>query len=333
MALKGHGDPRWIVEDRADGKNVNNWHWTETDYTSWAKNKLTELLVNLPIETNEITCKTTSLTCTGDVSVNTRKQKTILFYELVVKISWEGTYNKSGLNTKGTIHLPYISEENDDDDFEINLTVEGDTSDHEQLKDLLRKEVIPVLKQKIPLMLKELRDVAIGQTKLPPKQEPANKLDKLETTVAVKQTPTSNAPSKPSGPRLVSVSVTDKFMCRPMDLYFCFVEPNRVKAYAGGDATVDAKVGGKFALFGGAVVGEFTELVPGSKLVQKWRFSSWSEGHYSTVVMDFEEKNGKTVFKLTQTNIPEQDKERTEGGWRDNFLRRIKGVFGYGGLS
>ena len=27
MAKWGEGDPRWIVEERADGTNVNNWHW------------------------------------------------------------------------------------------------------------------------------------------------------------------------------------------------------------------------------------------------------------------------------------------------------------------
>ena len=27
MAKWGQGDPRWIVEERADATNVNNWHW------------------------------------------------------------------------------------------------------------------------------------------------------------------------------------------------------------------------------------------------------------------------------------------------------------------
>ena len=27
MAKWGEGDPRWIVEDRPDATNVNNWHW------------------------------------------------------------------------------------------------------------------------------------------------------------------------------------------------------------------------------------------------------------------------------------------------------------------
>lgn len=27
MARWGEGDPRWIVEERPDATNVNNWHW------------------------------------------------------------------------------------------------------------------------------------------------------------------------------------------------------------------------------------------------------------------------------------------------------------------
>jgi hypothetical protein len=27
MAEIGKGDPRWIVDNRVDGRNVNAWHW------------------------------------------------------------------------------------------------------------------------------------------------------------------------------------------------------------------------------------------------------------------------------------------------------------------
>ena len=33
MAKWGEGDPRWIVEDRPDATNVNNWHWSEKNAT------------------------------------------------------------------------------------------------------------------------------------------------------------------------------------------------------------------------------------------------------------------------------------------------------------
>lgn len=45
MAKWGEGDPRWLVENRSDGKNVNQWHWEEFNKIDWAKNRLAELLV------------------------------------------------------------------------------------------------------------------------------------------------------------------------------------------------------------------------------------------------------------------------------------------------
>lgn len=39
-----------IVEDKgAEGRNVNQWHWTEKDITPWAKQHTTQLLTNLII--------------------------------------------------------------------------------------------------------------------------------------------------------------------------------------------------------------------------------------------------------------------------------------------
>ena len=32
MAKWGEGDPRWIVEERPDATNVNNWHWWVGEY-------------------------------------------------------------------------------------------------------------------------------------------------------------------------------------------------------------------------------------------------------------------------------------------------------------
>jgi activator of HSP90 ATPase len=96
MALKGQGDPRWIVESRADGANVNAWHWTETDLSEWAKDKLKQLLAGIPIESDKFVGGTTTVThVDGDVTVNTRKQKTIVLYELDVTVKWEGQLTSS----------------------------------------------------------------------------------------------------------------------------------------------------------------------------------------------------------------------------------------------
>ena len=54
MAKWGEGDPRWIVEERPDATNVNNWHWTEKNADAWSKKKLEELLVNFVIEDTKV---------------------------------------------------------------------------------------------------------------------------------------------------------------------------------------------------------------------------------------------------------------------------------------
>jgi len=338
MALKGEGDPRWIVQNREDGKNVNNWHWTESDYTNWAKNRLNDLLSTIEIDTPKISVKVKECTVNGEVSVNTRKGKTILFYELDVSLKWEGEWKDTVSERKGTVLMPYISEENDDDDFEVKLTVDKEDDAGYKLKDELRKQIIPVLKQRVPTMLQELRDNTVSKTSLKLKDAPSAKvLDKVQIP-AQTATPLSQQQPVPTQTRATpvikstSVSQKEKFLCSPDDLYATLTDPNRVKAYAGADAEFIPEKGKPFKLFGGYVTGENVELERPNKIVQKWRFSSWPEGHYSTVTITLEAKEGKTALHLLHTGIPEDDKEHTEGGWRDNYWRRIKGMFGYGSM-
>jgi len=361
MALFGQGDPRWIVHSREDGKNVNNWHWTETDFTNWAKNKLAEYTENQKFENTKISCTTSTLTLPVDVSVNTRKQKTIVFYELDASLKWEGTWLASGKTGKGLVRMPYISEENNEDEFEIQVTVEDDTNSNDlfKLKEELRKEITPLLKKSVPTMLQQLREVAADKTKLPQKQQPvtAKILDQIPvpstSTSTTTTTPTplttskqstnslspttstsqSTSPSTSSSEmRTCTITMKEKFLCTPRDLFDCLVVPARVKAYAGGDADISAQKGSKFSLFGGSVSGEIVNVNAPTKLVQNWRFSSWPSGYFSTVTIQLEEKDGKTILKLTHEGVPEEDKERTESGWSANFWKRIKGIFGYGSI-
>ena len=44
MAKVGEGDPRWLVSDRTDGRNVNGWHWEEKNALAWSKKRIHELL-------------------------------------------------------------------------------------------------------------------------------------------------------------------------------------------------------------------------------------------------------------------------------------------------
>ena len=47
MAKWGEGDPRWIVEERPDATNVNNWHWTEKNADAWSKAKIKVEIIHI----------------------------------------------------------------------------------------------------------------------------------------------------------------------------------------------------------------------------------------------------------------------------------------------
>jgi len=107
-------------------------------------------------------------------------------------------------------------------------------------------------------------------------------------------------------------------------------DPQMLNAITQGSAKFEPKEGTSFSMFGDNISGENVQLVPSSKIVQKWRFNSWASGHYSTVEMDITEKKGKTILNLTQKEVPADDAERTEDGWKRNIFGRGKMMFGFG---
>ncbi|KAJ0622023.1 putative activator of Hsp90 ATPase 1, activator of Hsp90 ATPase, Aha1 [Helianthus annuus] len=142
MAKYGEGDKRWIVEDRPDGANVHNWHWAETDCLEWSKNLLTKLIANQTILAGEgnLFIKTTSLEkVEGEAYVNVRKGKIIPGYELNVSINWKGEAKdpdgKSLLIVDGVVEIPYISDENADEDPDLRVIVKDEGPIGKRLKD------------------------------------------------------------------------------------------------------------------------------------------------------------------------------------------------------
>jgi activator of HSP90 ATPase len=254
------------------------------------------------LDTSTASIKTTSVSLSGEVSANTRKQKIIFFYELDVTIKWEGNLKSDGSLVKGTIQLPYISDENDPDDFEVKLTVEDENNERYKVKEDLRAKIIPILKEKIPEMLDELKqgkskhkntshtnaNLKVGASKalLPTNTTKSNTSVPLVDANAILKAPVTEKTEKTekpstntkSGEKTVSFTMKEKFICGVEDLFLCLTDIGRVRAFAGSDAEMSSEKGGKFRLFNGYVTGENIEVERPTKLVQKWRFSTWPEG-------------------------------------------------------
>ncbi|GAU31504.1 hypothetical protein TSUD_332790 [Trifolium subterraneum] len=347
MAKYGEGDKRWIVEERPDGTNVHNWHWSETNCLEWSRTFFTNLLSNLVILNGEgnLFIKTTTLrSLDGEAYINIRKGKIIPGYEINLTVSWEGEAKDSDGNSLhkviGSVEIPYISDENADEDPDLRVIVEDDGPIGKRIKDAMFSKGKGLILEKIRVWVQSMarggpvkEELPVKQSNTPATATVAAAAVKNDSVVEKKEK--KEKESKKGRKRIV---MTEKFNCRAKDLFEILMDENRWKGFTQSNARISKEVGGEFSIFDGSVTGSNLELQEGKLIVQRWRFGSWNDGDQSQVRLVFEEPEpGVTVVKLTHTDVPEEDRygnatvvENTERGWRELIFQRIRAVFGFG---
>ncbi|KAM5227554.1 activator of 90 kDa heat shock protein ATPase homolog 2 [Ctenodactylus gundi] len=324
MAKWGQGDPRWIVEEREDGTNVNNWHWTERDATSWSKGKLRELLVGIAVENEAGRCETSELQqVEGEASCSSRRGKLIFFYEWNIRLGWKGTIKESGAKHKGLIEIPNLSEENEVDDTEVNVSKKK--GDGDVLKDLMKTAGTVKVREALGDYLKALKTEFTTGMILPTKA-----LANQELTIKRKLSENASQASSPVvlGVRIptVALHMTERFDTTVEQLYSIFTVKDLVQKFSKSAAVLEAEKGGKFQMFGGNITGEYTELLTNRKIVMKWRFRNWPEEHYATVALSFVPTLGQTELQLDCKGVPVCKEENMKFCWQKQHFEEIKGL-------
>ena len=335
MAKWGEGDPRWIVEERPDATNVNNWHWTEKNACAWSQEKLKELFTKMKIEGNEVSCTVTEVEkCEGEAMANNRKGKLIFFYEWNIVLKWvsNGTSDKK---IEGKINIPNMSEENDITEVDIEITLKDSTDEGELIKHFLHtkgKEFIRDKLRKYVAALKE--EFTIGMI-LPKKDNMKESISSITSGFDAKMQMNSTAVSPNQKWELggtistTTIKQQQKFQCRAEEFYNVFTTVEMVQAFTKGPVILEPKTAGKFELFGGNIHGEFIEITP-TKIVQRWRCKQWPVGHFSDVTIEITERNDHTEVNLIQIGVPVSEEESTKENWERYYWDAIKRTFGFG---
>lgn len=264
---------------------------------------------------------------TGEVTVQSRKQKKFPLYELEITLKWEGQLwdadGKVVTEAKGKIKIPDLSEETWDD-LEMTVTCDDETSAMKPLKEAMRLAGCKRVREECMKFVKELREsVSAGRDTAMAKRPPPSQ--RVNSTYV-----TSGAESKATG----VVTVKYSFTPPPKVLYETLLDTDRIRGATASDANMSKEVGGKIMMFSGSVEGENMKLVPytdsegKATIVWKWRFNTWQPGHFSTVTIDLIEKDGGTTLELKQTGVPEEEAERTEKGWKGLLFERLKAMLG-----
>jgi len=342
MALWGKGDPRWIVEERPDSTNVNNWHWTERDATAWSKTKLKEIFMSLKEETSEGVWSVEEVkTTSGEATINNRKGKLIYFYEWELQLNYKGTVTGSELEHKGTITIPNLSDENDADEVDVQVIAKGDSKNAEKLKQLVRKKGIEMCKNLCQQYIDDLKTEYSKGMVLPSKdakndadKNAKNKQPSKDIYSRDIQNMSLNEKKETGGVQKSSgkdIKLAQEFQnMQQNELYATLTQADRLCAFTRSQCSSNPVVGGEFSIMSGSIIGTYLELDTDTKIVQKWRFKEWPQDVYSTVTIQLEQKSSGTKLTLSQTGVPEVDVGRTEKGWKMHFWEPIRTVFGFG---
>lgn len=331
MALIGQTDSRWIVSRRSDGKNVNNWHWTEKDLFTWCQERFETVFknVDIPSETSQLTITGTD-SVKGEMIVCNRKGKTLYVFDVTLRLKWEGSaqVGEETIKGKGLIHVDDIS--NTEDKWKVIVKMEDENQKNRFLKEEMKNKSVEIIDKIVDGVLENMKSQASAQEQIgegevitPPKPV------LVKSTGTATQTDSSSSQKKESSLRTKNLKQVISFDIAPNVLYDTLLDQQRVCAFTGGPAKVENRLDGEFILFDGAVQGKQVELGNGKKIVQKWRFNSWPENHFSQLTLDFGDKSGKTLLTLTQQGIPSSDFERTREGWENYFWRRISSLFSW----
>ncbi len=126
-----------------------------------------------------------------------------------------------------------------------------------------------------------------------------------------------------------SFEIQTTFPASAMQLYHAWLDSATHSAMTGTQAEIDPSPDGEFSIFGGYITGKNVELLPGERIVQRWRTTEFPvKSPDSMLKVIFEETGKSTKMIIRHTKIPEGQAKDYRQGWKENYFRPMKAFFG-----
>ena len=105
-------------------------------------------------------------------------------------------------------------------------------------------------------------------------------------------------------------------------LFDIYMDSKKHGAAIGSTASVQRKVGGRFAAFGGMLRGKILTIVPGRMIVQSWRGSDWKKTELDSILtLTFEKAGRGARLGLVHANLPDRRAASIQRGWHNYYWR------------
>jgi uncharacterized protein YndB with AHSA1/START domain len=156
---------------------------------------------------------------------------------------------------------------------------------------------------------------------------------KANAKTAVAKPPATPAPKpkatpKPKPPAPESLSLETIVLATPDRVYTAWLDGTEHSAFTGGEAIIEAVVGGKHSAWSGYIEGRFVELDPGRRIVMTWRTTEFSESDPdSRAEVRFSPDGGGTRVEIEHTELPPGGAQKYGTGWREFYFVPMRRYF------
>ncbi|VDN56130.1 unnamed protein product [Dracunculus medinensis] len=341
MAKWGEGDPRWIVEERPDATNVNNWHWTEKNATPWSKGRLKELLCGQKITKEFVHMRLDNefKNLTGEATANNRKAKLIFFYEWDIDMGFKVKLAGNDDEYEGRLEIPNLSDEFDSRELEVTISFHANCPRLAEVQQILRTDLVEFVRKQLAIYIRELKEEFSKGLILPTDRKPQviiSENKSIPSTTVKKSDFQSHIVCfflfnffiilEPSS--LKSLSMTESFKVQPDILWNILTDCSFIKKWTNSDVKIDLQRGGTFYFYSGMVSGKFLEIDPIKEIKMNWRLKSYPGSHHAEVTFLLEDGSDCTNLHIKANGIPPMQYDETEDGFRRFYLLNIGRTFG-----
>lgn len=111
----------------------------------------------------------------------------------------------------------------------------------------------------------------------------------------------------------------------PEAVFDALTNAETIKSWSGAPATMDAKAGTEFSVFGGSITGKNLEMYPNKKIVQSWTEGSWEIP--SIVIFTLVDQGDTTTVELLHEGVPQDSVEKITEGWEQYYMGQIQKMF------
>jgi uncharacterized protein YndB with AHSA1/START domain len=122
--------------------------------------------------------------------------------------------------------------------------------------------------------------------------------------------------------------VSGRVSAPPEEVYAAWLSSEEHSAMTGGEANIDARVGGEFDAWDGYIRGTTLTLEPFSRIVQSWRTQNFTDEHEdSQIEVLFDADGGGTLVRVRHSHVPADQLGYENGGWQKSYFDPMAAFF------